>query len=142
MNTNNRPKVGVGVVIVKDNKVLLGKRKNAHGEGSWSFPGGHLEFNEEVENCAKREVVEETGINIKDIKMGTFTNDIFEKEGKHYITLFVLSRYDSGEVKIMEPEKCERWDWFEWDNLPSPLFVPIQNLLKQKYDPVEELNKK
>ena len=131
----NRPKIGVGVIVIKDNKVLLGKRKNAHGEGSWCFPGGHLEFNEEIEDCAIREVKEETGIKIKNIRMGTFTNDIFEKEGKHYVTLFVISDYSSGEVKVMEPEKCKKWEWFEWDKLPQPLFIPIQNLLKQNYNP-------
>ncbi|MEA3429949.1 MAG: NUDIX hydrolase [Nanoarchaeota archaeon] len=132
-----RPKIGVGVIVIKDEKVLLGKRMNAHGEGSWCFPGGHLEFNEEVQDCAAREVKEESGIEIKDIRMGTFTNDIFEKEGKHYVTLFVISDYHSGEVRVMEPEKCEKWEWFEWDKLPQPLFVPIQNLLKQGYNPFE-----
>ncbi|MFH0701650.1 MAG: NUDIX hydrolase [Candidatus Woesearchaeota archaeon] len=131
----NRPKVGVGVIVIQNDKVLLGKRKNAHGEGSWSFPGGHLEFNEEVEECAIREVEEETGISIKNIRKATFTNDIFEKEGKHYVTLFVVSDFAFGEVKVMEPEKCERWEWFEWDKLPQPLFIPIQNLLKQKFSP-------
>lgn len=41
-----RPKVGVGVLIVDGNKILLGKRKNAHGDGCWAPPGGHLEFGE------------------------------------------------------------------------------------------------
>ena len=131
----NRPKIGVGVIVIKDNKVLLGKRKNAHGEGSWCFPGGHLEFNEEIEDCAIREVKEETSIEIKNIRRGTFTNDIFEKEGKHYVTLFVIADYSSGKVKVMEPEKCEKWEWFKWDKLPQPLFIPIQNLLKQKFNP-------
>lgn len=133
--SNERPKVGVGVIVIKDGKVLLGKRKNAHGEGTWSFPGGHLELNEELEDCAKRELMEETGLNIKNIKFGPFTNDIFEKEGKHYITLYLLSKYGSGKLRIMEPEKCERWEWFEWDKLPHPLFTPIANLLKQNYTP-------
>ena len=53
------PKVGVGVAVVKDGKVLLGKRKNAHGEGTWSFPGGHLEYKESWEDCAIRETLEE-----------------------------------------------------------------------------------
>ena len=134
---DERPKVGVGVVIINGNKILMGKRKNAHGEGSWSFPGGHLELNETPEECARRETSEETGLKVKNIRIGTFTNDIFEKEGKHYITLFMLSDYDPslGEPKVMEPEKCEKWEWFEWSNLPKPLFLPIQNLLKQKYDP-------
>ena len=133
-----RPKVGVGVVVVKDGKVLLGKRKNAHGDGSWCFPGGHLEFNEKLEECARRETFEETGIKIKNIKKGTFTNDMFKEEGKHYITLYLISEYDSGEVKIMEPDKCEKWDWFEWEKLPEPLFIPMQNLLKEGYHPFKD----
>jgi len=132
---DNKPKVGVGVIVIKNNKVLFGKRKGAHGEGSWSFPGGNLEFNEELEDCAKREVLEETGVHIKNIRLGTFTNYIFKKEGKHYITLYLVSDYDSGDLSVKEPDKCEKWGWFEWDNLPQPLFIPIQNLLKQNYNP-------
>lgn len=133
---NERPKVGVGVIIIKDGKILLGKRKNAHEDGTWSFPGGHLEFNETWEICAIRETFEETGIAIKNIRFGSATNDIFQTENKHYITIFMVSNFDSGEVEIKEPEKCERWEWFEWDKLPQPLFVPIQNLLKTKYNPI------
>jgi len=135
MSEEKRPKVGVGVFVLKDGKILLGKRKNAHGKGTWCLPGGHLEFNEELEECAKREVLEETGVSIKNIRFATITNDMFRKEGKHYITIFMLSDYDSGEVKVMEPEKCEKWDWFEWNNLPLPLFTPMQNLLKNNFHP-------
>ncbi|MEK6969992.1 MAG: NUDIX hydrolase [Nanoarchaeota archaeon] len=131
----DQPKVGVGVCIIKDNKVLLGRRKGAHGSGCWSFPGGHLEFNESVEDCAKREVLEETGIQIQNLKRGPYTNDIFEKEGKHYVTMYIISEYASGELKVMEPDKCEKWEWFELNKLPFPLFVPIQHLVEQKYTP-------
>lgn len=130
-----RPKIGVGVCVIKENKVLLGKRKGAHGSGCWSFPGGHLEFNEEIEDCAKREVLEEVGIQIKNLKRGPYTNDFFKQEGKHYVTVFIISEHASGELKIMEPDKCEKWEWFEWDKLPHPLFMPLQNLVKQKYAP-------
>ncbi len=132
---DTRPKIGVGVIVIKGDKVLLGKRKNVHGEGTWCFPGGHLEFGEEIEDCARREVEEETGIRIKNLRLGPFTNDIFRKEGKHYVTLYVISDHDSGEARVKEPEKCERWEWFEWDKLPSPLFLPIRNLLRQGYNP-------
>ena len=60
MKEEKRPKVGVGVFVFKDGKTLLGKRKNAHGDGTWNPPGGHLEFNESIEQCAQREVLENT----------------------------------------------------------------------------------
>jgi 8-oxo-dGTP diphosphatase len=132
-----RPKAGVGICVIKDGKVLLGMRKNAHGDGSWSFPGGHLEFNELVEDCAKREVLEETGLSIKNLRLGPYTNDIFEKENKHYVTLLVVADYDSGDLKLAEPERCQKWEWFDWEKLPSPLFLPLQNLLKRKYNPFQ-----
>jgi len=132
-----RPKTGVGVIITKDNKVLLGKRKGVHGEGTWSFPGGHQEFSEEIEDTAKRETLEEAGIKIKNIRLGPYTNDIFKNKGKHYITLFVTAEYDSGEARVMEPDRFETWEWFEWGNLPKPLFLPIENLLKQGFNPFE-----
>lgn len=130
-----RPLVGVGAIVKKDGKVLLGKRINTHGEGAWCFPGGHLEYFESIFDCAKREVREEAGIEITNLQTSTFTNDFFEKEKKHYITLYVLSDYSSGKVKVCEPKKCERWEWFSWTELPFPLFIPLQNLLKQSFSP-------
>lgn len=58
-----RPKVGVGVIVLKEKKLLLGQRKGSHSQGEWAPPGGHLEFGEEVAACAKRELLEETGLN-------------------------------------------------------------------------------
>ena len=130
-----RPKVGIGIIVVKDNKILFLQRKNAHGEGTWSLPGGHLEFNESLEDCAKRETLEESGVVMKNIKFAGLTNDVFRAEGKHYITIFMISDWDSGEANIMEPEKCTNMGWFDWNNLPQPLFLPMQNLINQNYDP-------
>jgi 8-oxo-dGTP diphosphatase len=134
------PKVGVSAIIIRDGKVLLGKRKGAHGEGSWCFPGGHLEFREEIKDCIKREVMEETGMDIDNIRIAAVTNDVFEKEDKHYITIHTIPEKIFGEPKIMEPDKCEKWEWFEWENLPKPLFVPQQNLLKQGFNPFNNTN--
>lgn len=134
---NNRPGVGIGVIIIRDGKILLGKRKNAHGEGAWCYPGGHLEYGESWEKCSQREVKEETGIEIKNLRFGTVTNDLFEKEQKHYITICMLADFASGEVRVLEPDKCEKWDWFEWDNLPHPLFLPIINQQKMGFNPLD-----
>lgn len=136
---NQRPKVGVGVIVICKGKILLGKRKNSHGEGTWSLPGGHLEYAESLEECAVREVMEEAGIKISNIKLGPYTNDIFSSEKKHYITLFAVCELADGKPSVMESEKCERWEWFDWDNLPQPLFLPIENLLKQDFNPINFL---
>lgn len=140
MKTKDQPKIGVGVMVIRNKKILLGQRKNSHGDKTWSFPGGHLELNEKIKDCAIRETKEETGLKITNIKLATFTNDIFKKEGKHYVTLFVVAHAKSGQPKVMEPDKCEKWGWFEWNNLPKPLFLPIKNLLKQRYNPLKHLN--
>ena len=125
---------------MKDHKVLLGKRKNSHGDGTWALPGGHLEFNETIESCARREVFEETGLLIKNIRYGAFTNDIFIRDEKHYVTLFVVSQYEYGTPELKEPEKCHEWSWFSWNDLPEPRFLPLENLLKQGFDPESRIS--
>jgi len=127
-----RPGVGVLVILKYNNMVLLGKRKGSHGHGEWSFPGGHLELDETIEECGKREVLEETGIiiNNKPSSEDEYTNDIFTKEKKHYITIY--QKYIINELiipELIEPEKCFEWKWFDINNLPKPLFLCIENYL-------------
>jgi ADP-ribose pyrophosphatase YjhB (NUDIX family) len=85
--TDLAPCVGVGVIVLRDGLVLLGQRIGSHGAGTWALPGGHLEFGETVEQCAAREVLEETGLDIEVVARGPYTNDMFPEEGKHYVTL-------------------------------------------------------
>lgn len=131
----HHPKVGVGVIVMRDGKVLMHERIGSHGANTWSFPGGHLEFGEAIEDCARREVREETGLEIAKLRIGPYTNDVFAGEGKHYVTLFVLADWVRGEAQVLEPEKCERWEWREWTNMPEPLFLPIRHLRKQGFNP-------
>lgn len=132
---NERPKVGVGIIVVRDGKVLIGKRLGAHGEGTWSFPGGHLEFGETWEDAVAREAREETGLEVADISFAAATNDIMPLDRKHYITIYMLARHRAGEARVCEPDRCERWEWCDWDDLPQPLFIPLQNLLRSGYRP-------
>lgn len=129
------PRVGVGVIIIRDEQVLLLKRKNVHGSGSWSTPGGHLDFGESPEECAIREAKEETGLDIRDIRFRAVTNDLFEAEGKHYITLWMEGECLSGEAVVNAAYEMSEVDWFAWDKLPEPLFLPFRNLLDGKCYP-------
>ena len=125
------PKIGVAA-IVKNNswKVLISRRIGSHGKSSYGFPGGHLEAWESILECAAREVLEETGIIVKSSHILTFTEDIFSSE-KHYITFFVLVEQYEWIPQVIEIEKNKAWEWYNWENLPEPLFLPIIHL-KQK----------
>lgn len=125
------PQIGVGVLIFRDGKLLLGRRKGSHGAATWSAPGGHLEFGETPDACARRETEEETGLTLKTVDAGRFVSDVFQDVGKHYVTLFMVSRDAEGVPQCREPEKCEGWAWFSPDALPSPLFAPLQTLIQQ-----------
>jgi 8-oxo-dGTP diphosphatase len=125
----------VGVIVLREGKVLLGRRRGSHGAGTWALPGGHLEFGESVEDCALRETEEETGLAVEILGQGPYTNDVMPAEGKHYVTVFVLARSQEGTPQLLEPEKCEGWVWFRWKELPDNLFAPLNTLVQQGYEP-------
>ena len=134
-------KVGVGILILKDNKVLLGHRcikgKDTGGiyePDSWCLPGGKQEYNETIIECAKREVKEETNLSISNLEVFGADDDI--QIDRHYVTLHVVAKDYSGELKVMEPDKEDEWKWFDIDNLPDNLYTPskktINNYLKKR----------
>ncbi len=128
--------VGVGVLVIRGGQVLLGQRLGSHGAGTWAAPGGHLEFGEEVEACARRETLEETGLQLTTVTPGPFANTVFADVQRHYVTCFVEATIDEAAVaQAMEPHKCAQWQWFDWAALPEPLFAPLRNLLDSGYRP-------
>lgn len=116
--------VGTSIIVVRDRKVLVGRRKGSHAAGLISFPGGHLDFGETWTACARRELREECG---KNMKVGFshlhgrldwfLTNDIMPKYGKHYITIFMVARWLEGKPINTEPHKCEGWKWITFEEL-------------------------
>ena len=120
----NRPKVGIGVMIFKDGKILLGRRTDSHGVGQHAFPGGHLEYMESFEACAKRETLEEAGIEIENVRFLRLVN-LKEYAPKHYVHISLIANWKSGEPEVKEPEKLESWNWYDTDKLPQPLFSTV-----------------
>lgn len=126
-----RPQVGVGVLIERDAAVLLGLRQGAHGAGTWSPPGGHLEFGEDPAACVRREALEETGLELSACEFVGVTNDLFEADDRHYVTLFYRASSYSGTPTVRELEKCQAWQWWPWTALPENLFLPLRHLREQ-----------
>jgi 8-oxo-dGTP diphosphatase len=124
------------VFVLRNGKFLIGRRRGSHGEGEWALPGGHLEFGESIEACARREVEEETGLALGEISPGPYSSDLFVAEGKHYVTLFLLAEAPTGTPELREPEKCAGWEWRAWSELPEPLFLPLRSLKMRGYTPI------
>ncbi|HAU29452.1 MAG TPA: DNA mismatch repair protein MutT [Rhodospirillaceae bacterium] len=117
------PKVGIGLMILKDGRVLLGKRKGSHGTGEYAFPGGHLEYMESFTDSALRELAEECGADFQVSKpQFLLVANVRKYAPKHYVHLTLLAQWQGGEPVVMEPEKSEGWGWYALDALPSPLF--------------------
>lgn len=127
-----RPSVGIGVFVFKDNRFLMGRRIGSHGKDTWSVPGGHLEFGETFEECAAREVMEETGVKIKNVRFYTTVNNIFYDENHHSVTIFMFSDWAGEKPKVTEPDKFVDIGWYDFKNLPKPLFLPVAELKKAK----------
>lgn len=117
----HQTKVGIGVMVFKNGKVLMARRKGSHGSGEFAFPGGHLEYMEGFEECAHREVYEECGIEIENIKF-LFVANVVKYAPKHYVHLTLTANWKSGEPINREPEKSEAWNWYSLNELPAPLF--------------------
>lgn len=128
--------VGIGVLILKDNKVLLGKRHGdpqkadslLDGAGTWTMPWGKLEFRESFKEGARREVQEETGLDLNDIEVFCVNNDIVKDA--HFVTISLISRDFEGRPEVKEPDQIVEWKWFELDDLPSPLYFPSKKTLQ------------
>lgn len=116
-------RVGVGVMVWRDGRVLLGRRKGAHGAGQWSFPGGHLEKGESILDCAQREVREECGLEIQRVRFqfGARSSAFLPRD---YLHIGVVAASDAGEPLVLEPDKCDGWEWWrDQYPLPSPMFL-------------------
>jgi 8-oxo-dGTP diphosphatase len=134
-------RAGLGIIILKDGKVLLGKRNDdtekadteLHTEGMWTCPGGKLDFGEKLIEGAKREVLEETGIKIKNLKLVSVTDEIVSDA--HFVTLGFLCEDFEGKPKLMEPDEIVEWKWFLLNELPEPInsasFKLINNYLSK-----------
>ena len=129
-------KIGLGIMIKDGNKVLLGHRCENYGDtggifepGSWTFPGGKQEYDETMFEGAKREVKEETNLEISELSIFGATDDI--QPNKHYITIQIIANKFNGELKNMEPTKHSEWKWFDLNNLPQNLYTPTREFLEE-----------
>ena len=129
-------KTGIGVMLIKDNKILLGHRVNKakdtggiYEPDTWTFPGGKQEYEETIIETAIRETKEETDLDLKNVVVFTATDEF--QTDRHYVTIGVISSSYEGEIKVMEPNKIDEWKWFDLNNLPNNIYTPSKNMIDE-----------
>lgn len=127
--------IGVGVLVVRDGCLLLGRRRGSHGAATWAPPGGHLEAGESVGACAQRELREETAMHAVAWHEGPFALSEFPERDRRYVTLFVIVTDAHGDAHNCEPDKCDGWEWHHFDRLPEPLFAPLASIVARGWTP-------
>lgn len=133
-------KIGVGIILVHDNHILLGKRLGKMHYGTWGIPGGTKEITETVEEAVVRETKEETGLNLLSFQRAQYDNTPFNTKeyldsNYQYQTIFMEALKFEGEPVVCEPSKCEEWKWFKWTSLPEPLHLPVKTLYLTGFTP-------
>jgi len=130
---HKRPKACVGVMILRNGQILIGKRKETatHGSNECSLPGGHIEGGESFKEAIERETLEETGVKIKNLKFLCVANTDAYKGHQAVLVNFVAD-WESGEPTDFPHENIGKWQWCDMNNLPEPLFVPTK-LLTDSY---------
>jgi 8-oxo-dGTP diphosphatase len=116
-----QPRVGIGVTILREGRVLLGRRRGSHGAGEYSTPGGHLDPLESFAACARRETREECGLEITAVRF-QFVANVGLYAPRHYVHVGLLADWAGGEPRLMEPDKCDGWEWYPVESPPAPLF--------------------
>lgn len=148
----NRPGVGIGIFAFNttNKKLLIGKRIKGK---SWGLPGGKLEHGEEFIQSAIRELKEETNIDIEDearVDHVCSFNCVNTDDNYHWFDVYVrvlLNDNEESQLFNNEPDKCEKWEWFSYEELIEKyeeLFYPLKVFLKKynikSYDDILSLN--
>lgn len=143
--SSEKPLVAAGAALILVNctngqpYILMGKRRGAHGAGTWSFPGGRVEPGEPISDMVLRELYEETGLGLdldtaglRPYRPHPFNN--VEVDAQAWVTCLLIAWIDGAKpvAEVCEPDRCECWRWAVWDNLPRPLFAPVGALLKAR----------
>ena len=128
-------KIGIGVIVLDGNKILLGHRaKDRKDTGGiyevdcWTIPGGKQQYSETFFDGAKREVKEETNLDIDELELLGAADDI--QPDRHYISMHIIANKYRGELKVMEPTKEDEWKWFDLDNLPEKIYSPSKKFIE------------
>jgi 8-oxo-dGTP diphosphatase len=115
------PEIEISTIVVKEGRVLLGKRKNAQGGYDWGVPRGRLNQDEPIEERALKQLATETGLKALTLHQGPWTHDHEEKT----LCLFIFIDLFENEASMTDD-----FQWFDWNDLPYPLPSSLLKLIQ------------
>lgn len=138
MNAITKIGIGVGTMVMRDDKVLLGLRNpdkekassELQGQGTWTMPGGKVDEGEKLIEAAYRELAEETGIANIDLQFIALQDDI--TDFAHYVTAGFIGELSRDiEPQVLEPETIMEWRWFDLNDLPENMYFPSRKFIEK-----------
>jgi ADP-ribose pyrophosphatase YjhB (NUDIX family) len=123
------PLIGVGAVIVSQDRVLLVQRGREPLKGHWSLPGGLVELGESLQTAVIREIEEETGLLVEPVELIELLDRI-HREGEriryHYVIADYLCRVVGGALKAASDADAVRWvERAEWNSHSALVLDPV-----------------
>ena len=126
---------GVAVVVTHRQRVLFGQRKTANGGFVWQLPGGWIEPGESPQLAARREVREETGLLLRDLRFVGVTSNVFSPR-EHSISLYFEAEcVDVESQELAESDNCRAWEWRCWTEVSENLYLPLRLFKETDYRP-------
>jgi 8-oxo-dGTP diphosphatase len=135
-----RVNCAVAVVVTHERQVLFGRRSTRDGDFEWQLPGGWIDAGESPQQAACREVFEETGLKLQEPRFIGITSNVFSPSN-HSISLYYEAEcVDQDSLIVARSEKCQDWEWRQWNALSGELFLPLCLLRQTGYQPFVEHN--
>ena len=136
ISTNNQVVAcGVAVVVTHRQQVLFGKRKSTAGGFVWQLPGGWVDPGESPQQSARREVSEETGLQLGELQFVGVTSNVFSPRNHSLSLYFEAECADVESLKPVEGDKCHAWEWKCWAEVTENLYLPLRLFKQTDYRP-------
>ena len=137
VHANNKPRVGVGVIIKQNQQIILGRRLNQPMQGSWQLPGGWIRFGETPEQTVQRQLSLFQNLRFGESKFVAFTNNVFDRNTHSLSLYFLVDCLNADPQTLLLNEQNSDWLWADWNELPQPLFLPLHLLKESEFSPFQ-----
>jgi len=131
----------VAVVVTHARQVLFGRRKMPNSGFEWQLPGGWIEAGESPQQAARREVFEETRLELQNLRFIGITSNVFSARSHSISLCYEAECLNQDSLNVPRSENCQEWEWQQWNALSGKLFLPLRLLRQSGYQPFQDSDK-